>query len=275
MPKKPQQATVESNGELLMKLLPTEIVADEDWNSRVRPERGESELSDEELASSIRESGLLQPLRVRKLNGAWTLVFGFRRLRACLQVAPGKKVPCTVMPTTGNFVEDDLRARLENLAENGPRLALKPYELADSVYRLRQLHPDMTFKQIGERVGKSDIYVERLCRIRAKLCAELLEAWCANPDRFRIEDLLSVVPELQNEQVAAYNRRLADRRGGRPKGSKTARPVNMRDIEAWKEDVDEARRLAKHPRDISVLVGVKRTLEAIENGALDIKELLK
>ncbi len=254
-------------------LLPTEVVADDMWNSRTRPDPGLPELSDEELATSIREVGLLQPLRVRKFNGVWHLVFGFRRLRACLKVNPGKKVPCTVMETTGDFAEDDLCARLENMGENSSRKDLKPYDLADAIFRLKQFHPSMTFRQIGERVGKTEEHMERLCRLRAKLCPDLLEAWRLNSDRFTIADLLAVL--TAEDQVAAYNGRMADRRGGRPKGSKTSHAVNVRDIGRWKKMVEEARDEATHPRDISLLKGVKRALDAVERGVFDMKEILR
>lgn len=50
----------------------------------------------EELAESIREHGVLQPLSVRKTAGGYELVSGERRLRAS-RMAGLKEVPCIVL----------------------------------------------------------------------------------------------------------------------------------------------------------------------------------
>lgn len=253
-----------------VKIVPTQIRADERWNSRDTSAPGSPrELSDDELEESIRETGLLQPIRVRKEGGQWVLVFGFRRLKACLRIDPTSPIPCTVMPSSGDPTKDDFIARCENLAENGPRLDLRPHELADACFRLRQAHPDVIFKDLAARVGKGEEHVERLTRIRAKLCPELWEAWSANPDRFTINDLLAVCPLPHAEQVGAYNERRLSRKGGRPKGSKTAHAVNVRDVAQWREQVEEKIRLEKDVERKAFLRGMRAAFESTENGVLD------
>lgn len=66
----------------------------------------------EELASSIRELGLLQPLTVRRREGRWELVAGERRLRAA-RLAGLEEVPCLSVQTDGQA--SSLLALVENL----------------------------------------------------------------------------------------------------------------------------------------------------------------
>ena len=65
-----------------------------------------------ELAASIRQHGILQPLSVRRVGTGYELVAGERRLRAALQ-AGLTEVPCIVMQMDDQ--ESSLAALVENL----------------------------------------------------------------------------------------------------------------------------------------------------------------
>ena len=88
-----------------------------------------SEQELEELAASIRELGLLQPLSVRKKEGGWELVAGERRLRAS-KLAGLKEVPCLAVQA------DSQTSGLFALVEN---LQRKDLDFWDEALALRKL----------------------------------------------------------------------------------------------------------------------------------------
>ena len=65
-----------------------------------------------ELADSIRQHGILQPLSVRRTGSGYELIAGERRLRAA-QIAGLSEIPCIVM--TMDDRESGLAAMVENL----------------------------------------------------------------------------------------------------------------------------------------------------------------
>jgi ParB/RepB/Spo0J family partition protein len=89
-----------------------------------------------ELAASIAELGLLQPIGVRP-DG--TLVYGYHRLEACKQLG-WTEIPAVVVDG------DDLRAELAEISENLIRNELTLLERAEHLARMRavyeQLHPN-------------------------------------------------------------------------------------------------------------------------------------
>ena len=66
----------------------------------------------QDLAESIRQHGILQPLSVRRIGAAYELIAGERRLRAA-QMAGLTEIPCIVM--TMDDKESGLAAMVENL----------------------------------------------------------------------------------------------------------------------------------------------------------------
>lgn len=99
----------------------------------------------DELASSIRSSGLLQPILIRPNGERYQLVAGERRWRAAGK-AGLEKVPAVVRDI------DDTEALELALAENLLREALNPIEVARAYGRLQQQF-HLTHEQIAERLG--------------------------------------------------------------------------------------------------------------------------
>jgi ParB family chromosome partitioning protein len=112
----------------------------------------------EELASSIREVGLLQPVVVRKvMPGRFELVMGERRWRACQQ-AGLEHVPAIVRGTP-----DDELLR-EALMENLHREQLNPLEEAAAY---QQLLDDFsaTHDELARKVGRSRPHISNTIRL--------------------------------------------------------------------------------------------------------------
>lgn len=111
-----------------------------------QPRTSFSEQALEELAASIREKGLLQPLLVRRVGNHYELIAGERRLRAA-QMAGLKHIPISVRDGGD---EDSLELAL---IENLQRENLNPIEEAKAFKRLADEF-DLTQEEIATRVGK-------------------------------------------------------------------------------------------------------------------------
>jgi ParB family chromosome partitioning protein len=126
------------------------------------PRQPRAELEPEslaELASSIREHGILQPLIVVREAGneEYTLIAGERRLRAAAMVGL-ESVPVIVR-------QADEQQRLElALIENVQRADLSPLEAAEAY---RQLSEDfsLSHEEIAVRVGKNRVTVTNTLRL--------------------------------------------------------------------------------------------------------------
>ena len=120
----------------------------------------------EELASSIREMGLLQPLTVRRRAGNWELVAGERRLRAC-KLAGLTQVPCL------SIAVDDRSSSLLALVENLQRRDLDFWEESLALRRLID-EWGLSQEECAKRIGKSQSAVANKLRL-LKLPQEVLE----------------------------------------------------------------------------------------------------
>ncbi len=112
----------------------------------------------EELISSVKEFGILQPLTVtEKANGMFELIAGERRLRSARE-AGLKKVPVIVRTATE-------QQKLElALIENIQRADLSPIEEAHSYAKLIEEF-GLTQEKVAERVGKSRSVVANTLRL--------------------------------------------------------------------------------------------------------------
>jgi ParB family chromosome partitioning protein len=111
----------------------------------------------QELADSIREQGIIQPLIVRKLGDQFELIAGERRWRAA-QIAGLEQVPIVVR-------EADDRTVLEiALVENLQRENLNPMEEALGYSQLIEQF-QLTQEQTSQKVGKSRAVVANALRL--------------------------------------------------------------------------------------------------------------
>ena len=130
-----------------------------------QPRREFDEESLEELAASIRELGIVQPISLRQLNnGNYQIIAGERRYRAAI------KAGLTSVPAYIRTVEDEAVMEMA-LIENIQREDLNAIEIALSFKKLiDQYH--LTQEQLSERVGKKRTTVANYLRL-LKLPAEV------------------------------------------------------------------------------------------------------
>ncbi len=126
------------------------------------PKQPRSRFDDEtlaELAASIREVGILQPIVVRRTGRGYEVVTGERRLRAA-KLAGMATVPVVLRDS------DDSDLLREALIENIHREDLNPIELAEA---FRQLLDELGLKQeeLADRVGVSRSHIANTIRLLA------------------------------------------------------------------------------------------------------------
>ena len=110
-----------------------------------------------DLAESIRQHGILQPLSVRRVGSRYELVAGERRLRAA-QMAGLTEIPCIVMRM------DDKESGLAAMLENLQRQDLDFIEEADGIARLMS-EWSMSQEQVARLLGKSQSAIANKLRI--------------------------------------------------------------------------------------------------------------
>ena len=111
----------------------------------------------EELAASIREVGLLQPVVVRPTGAGYELLVGERRLRAA-RLAGVERIPAIVREA------EDREGLEQALVENLQRTDLGPLEEAQAYRSLVELF-ELTQEEVARRVGKSRVHVTNTLRL--------------------------------------------------------------------------------------------------------------
>jgi ParB family transcriptional regulator, chromosome partitioning protein len=111
----------------------------------------------EELARSIRASGIVQPLVVRRMGHRYQLIAGERRWRAAQRAAVGR------VPAVVRDVRDEMALEM-TLVENLQREDLNPIEQARAFERLMdEFH--LTQEEIAERTGKDRATIANSIRL--------------------------------------------------------------------------------------------------------------
>ena len=125
---------------------------------KYQPRKDMSQEALEELASSIRAQGVIQPIVVRQLDEqSFEIIAGERRWRAC-QLVRLETVPCLVKNVADNA------AVAIALIENIQREDLNAIEEAAALQRLMQEF-ELTHQEVAEAVGKSRSTVSNLLRL--------------------------------------------------------------------------------------------------------------
>lgn len=194
----------------------------------------------DELASSLREHGLLEPLVVRRRPGQddFELIAGERRWRAA-QRADLKQVLVVVRDVSA---KDAFELAL---IENIQREDLDPIEFAEAMDRLVKEH-GYTQDTLAQRVGKDRSTIAnalRLLRLPANVrekvvIGELSEgharALLGAPDDKQLSDLAEKVVRgrLSVRQTEALVRTAKDGKAAPGKGGGKDKPANVRDLES-------------------------------------------
>lgn len=130
-----------------------------------QPRRNFDEYELKLLADSIRSSGIIQPISVRRSSdGGYLLIAGERRLRAA-QIAGLRRIPCVIHKT------DESTAALYSVIENLQRSNLTPFEEAEGLERLIT-ECKMSQTEVAARIGIAQSTLSNKLRL-LKLNAEI------------------------------------------------------------------------------------------------------
>ncbi len=142
------------NGSLSIQQLPLEKIYTSPHQMRRHFDSGALK----DLARSMKEEGLIQPVTVRKVGGAYELVVGERRFRAARMLQ---------WPTIDARVIDisDEDAAVKGLIENLQRADLSPVEEARGYRQLVDAPYNLTQDAIAQRVGKNQTAIARALSI--------------------------------------------------------------------------------------------------------------
>ncbi|MEO8483093.1 MAG: ParB/RepB/Spo0J family partition protein [Acidobacteriota bacterium] len=168
--------------------IPISSLVESKWNPRKHYDTGKLE----ELAESIRQKGIIEPIVVRA-NGKpdmFEILAGSRRFRA------SKLAGLTSMPSVVRVIDDTAALELA-VIENGQREDVHPLDEAEGYKALLKADKHYTVAVVAAKVGKSESYVYRrlkLLELEQGLLAALAE------DRLSVahaEKLLRLTPKLR------------------------------------------------------------------------------
>ena len=205
-----------------------------------QPRGGMDKASLDDLAASIREHGILQPILARPKPGAagvYEIIGGERRWRAA-QAAQLHEVPVVIRDL------GDREAMAAGLVENLQRQDLNIMEEAEGYRRLLDEF-GLTQESLGQAVGKSRSHVANTLRllvlppeVRDLVANGVLSAGhartlvtAAEPGRLAAQIVARGLNVRQAEALAASQ--------SRPKGAAPARPGRDADVAALERDLTE------------------------------------
>src|SRR5664280_1651062 len=123
--------------------------------NRFQPRKNFNDQDQKQLVASIKQSGIIQPIVVRKMDKGYEIIAGERRWRAA-QAAGLKDVPIVIRAAT------DREAAEISLIENIQREELNPLEEADAYVTLMEKF-SLSQEKISVRVGKDRSTIANTC----------------------------------------------------------------------------------------------------------------
>ncbi|MBQ3677682.1 MAG: ParB/RepB/Spo0J family partition protein [Bacteroidales bacterium] len=159
-----------------------------------QPRKTFDEIALQDLANSIKEHGVIQPITIREVGvDSYQIISGERRFRAS-QLAGKTKIPAYIRKA------DDQQLLVMGLVENLQREDLDPIEIAQSYQRLIE-EGNLTQEELGEKVGKNHATIANSLRL-LKLPPEI-QTGLINGDisEGHAKALLSLSDENQQKEI--------------------------------------------------------------------------
>lgn len=208
----------------------------------------------EELARSIEEYGILQPVTVRRCSGGYELVAGERRLRAAA-MAGLRQVPCLIARV------DEAESGLLALIENVQRRDLDCFEEAEAIAALIARY-GFSQQEAAARLGRSQSAVANKLRLLQLPRQQRQAIVSAGLTERHARALLRLGDEAERQQAL---------------DTVVARGLNVARTEALVEDMLTERRAApprQRPhyiiKDVRLFLNsVQRSVEVMRQGGID------
>lgn len=200
--------------------------------NRAQPRTHFDEEALQELAESLKQHGMVQPIVVRRAGEKFEIIAGERRWRAA------RKAGLAMVPVVVKEVPDDRLLEFA-LVENIQRQELNPIEEAKAYWQLGE-HLRLTQEQVADRVGKSRPQVAntlRLLRLPLEIQGEVALGRLSTG---HAKVLLGVTEPRLQEQLA---------------GEVVAQQLSVRALEARIQQLQKQRKVKgkkKHPQDLFI-----------------------
>lgn len=200
--------------------------------NRAQPRTHFDETALAELAESLKQHGMVQPIVVRKVGDQYEIIAGERRWRAA------RKAGLAMVPVVLKEVPDDRLLEFA-LVENIQRQELNPIEEATAYWQLGE-HLRLTQEQVADRVGKSRPQVAntlRLLRLSASLKEDVANGRISTG---HAKVLLGVPDARLQEQLA---------------GEVVAQQLSVRALEARIQQLNKQTKTKgkkKHPQELFI-----------------------
>ena len=197
--------------------------------NRFQPREVFDEKALKELAASIKEHGVIQPIIVRNVNGKYEIIAGERRYKA--SALAGK----TTIPAIVKNLDDKESSKVA-LLENLQRKNLNPIEEAKTYQKILELD-EMTQEELAKTMGKSQSAVSNKMRL-LQLTEEVQQA---------------VLKEEISERHARTLLRVTDSKKQIEMLKKViAEKINVRDLEKMIDEIYPKEKKEEKQEDISV-----------------------
>ena len=204
-----------------------------------------------ELAESIREHGILEPLLIAKTPAGYQIIAGERRWRAS-KLAGITKLPVIVRETSPQGMLEMA------IVENVQRVDLNALERAQAYKRLIDEF-GLTATEVGQRVGKSGPYVSNTLRL-LELPDALKDGLLSNSITEGHAKALLGLEDI-NTMLSAYKQVLSENLGVRSTEELVRRMKASSDVKPrTKREYEHTADVAKMEEEIANSVGVKTKL---------------
>lgn len=214
----------------------------------------------QELAKSIQEFGVIQPIIVRQVNKGYELIAGERRLRASMSLGL-QRIPAIVR----NLSDKDIAEVA--LIENLQREDLNYFEEAEGFKRLLQDF-DLTQEDIAKRVGKSQSTIANKLRL-LKLAPEVKEKITAEVITERHARALLKLPSSAM-QIEALKEIYEKEFNVRETDLLVEQLLAREDIQAAPKE--PGKKIVRIFKDMRIYVNtIKQAVSAIEGAGLNVK----
>jgi ParB family chromosome partitioning protein len=210
----------------------------------------------QELAGSIKENGILQPIIVRPNNGKYEIVAGERRFRAS-QLAGLKKIPAMVRKT------DDSEMLALAIVENIHRADLNPVEKAKAYQAFMETF-NLTQEQAAQKLGQDRSVIANYIRL-LNLPAEVKQMLVDGAlDMGHARAILALPTDDLRKRLA--NRALAGRLSVREVERLVRLAIAAGDEKKQKQIIDKPANIKDLEEKIRARLGTRVDIKARKNG---------
>jgi ParB family chromosome partitioning protein len=234
--------------EEIIKKIPLDLIIP----NRHQPRQNFDEESIKELAQSIKENGLINPITVTQIEGnKYEIIAGERRYRACKYLG-WKEIDAIIKNNV-----DDNKKMITALIENIQREDLNPYEKAMAYKKMIEM--GLTQQEISEHCGKSKASISNTLRL-LELDEEIIEGLKNGLITEGHARALLQIPDIE-ERKKIYNKIISEK-------------LNVREVEEYSKTYYQTKTIERKKRNkTSEIIEMEKLFESSLGTKVEIKPL--